>query len=355
MPPEILSRRAAPPHGWRRFELAAFAAGTALLVWLLARVGPAELARNLSAVGWGFVAVLGLQAVAFLLNTLSWAFQLPPDREVPLSALAPMLVAGEAVNAVSPVGFVGGELVRVSLLRRRLPAGEAVAAVARAAMAQFAGQVLFILLGLPVAVHLVLSPEVRASLDFAGAAAGLLLAVVLALAFSKGGLRAAGRALEHFGALRRLAARVPESAREAGRRGLEALRRHPSRFLASALLSFGAWQVGVAETLLVLRWLGRPVSFGLAVAIEVLAVAIEGALFFVPAKMGTQEGGRVLIFLALGLDPALGLALGLVRRARDLAWAVPGLAVLGAFRRSAPPVLPWPAAPVTRGGRPLPD
>ena len=65
-----------------------------------------------------------------------------------------------------------------------------------------------------------------------------------------------------------------------------------------------------------------------AVTIEVLSVAIDALLFFVPAKAGTQEGGKVLIFHLLGLDPAKGLALGIVRRLRELSWSMVGLIVL---------------------------
>ena len=39
----------------------------------------------------------------------------------------------------------------------------------------------------------------------------------------------------------------------------------------------------------------------------------------------------MLVFLAAGLDPADGLALGLARRVRELIWAGVGLALLGHF------------------------
>jgi hypothetical protein len=55
-------------------------------------------------------------------------------------------------------------------------------------------------------------------------------------------------------------------------------------------------------------------------------VTIDGILFFVPAKAGTQEGGKMLIFSLLGLDPAKGLSLAIARRIRELTWA--GIALL---------------------------
>lgn len=53
---------------------------------------------------------------------------------------------------------------------------------------------------------------------------------------------------------------------------------------------------------------------------------IDGMLFFVPAKVGTQE---VIVFAALGLNPARGLTVGIVRRTRQLTYAGLGLIALG--------------------------
>ena len=318
---------------WRHLEAAFFAAGAALLVGLLVRLGPGLLARDLSAVGPGFLLVLALQTVPVLLNSLSWRLLLPPGSGVPLRSLAPMLLAGEALNTVSPVGFIGGELVRVGLLRRRIGTDAAAGAVGLAAMTQFAGQALFVLAGLPAALLLLSPGPVRTGIGIAAAAIGGLLTGVLLLASSPARLARARGWLLRLPGLARVEGRIPPRVREAGARALASVRSRPGAFALSIAASFAAWSIGVVETLLVLSLLGHPAAPALAIAIETMAVVIEGVLFFVPAKMGTQEGGRVLIFILLGLPPSLGLALGLVRRAKELVWAVPGLTILGLRRR----------------------
>jgi hypothetical protein len=80
---------------------------------------------------------------------------------------------------------------------------------------------------------------------------------------------------------------------------------------------------------LILAWLGGPVDWQTALALETGSVLIDGILFFVPAKVGTQEGGKVLLFAVLGLNPARGLTVGVVRRIRELTYAGLGLAALG--------------------------
>jgi putative membrane protein len=79
------------------------------------------------------------------------------------------------------------------------------------------------------------------------------------------------------------------------------------------------------EIWLALRFLGARVTFTEAVVIESLIQAVSSAAFFVPSALGVQEGGFILIGGALGLDPAICLALAGARRIRDLLIFVPGL------------------------------
>jgi glycosyltransferase 2 family protein len=307
-------------------------------------------------VGWGFLIVVALQAAPLVMNTRSWALVLPPGHPVSPRVLAPMLLCGEAVNAVSPVSVVGGELVRVSLLRRYVPTAEAIGAVSLAAMTQFTAQVLFVLAGFPTTMTLLRRADLRTALLAFAAGLALFLAAVLIVPFSTRRVASLGRAIGRFDPLRRLVERAPRTLHDSLGVIVGAIQSRPAAFAGSAAWAFAAWLVGVVETLLILRLLGRPVGLGRAIAIETLALVLDCLLFFVPARMGTQEGGRVLIFLVLGLDPAAGLAAACVRRVRELVWAIPGLVLLGRLQRGpgAPAVLRR-VEGVTRGERLLPD
>jgi uncharacterized protein (TIRG00374 family) len=312
----------------RRLERACFVAGLLLLGWLVWRIGLDRIGHNLAEIGWGFVPIVAFSTVPLFLNALSWFRVLPEGSGVSLGAVGRMLLAGEAINAVSPVGVVGGEIVRASLLSARLPTEEAAACVAMAAMAQFFAQVVFVVTGLPFAFALVADAAVRRGLLLVS---GILLALsvaVLVLAASRSVRRRASSALARIRGVRALVS-LPDRWRAAGRKSLATLRARPARFSVAVMASLLAWQAGAVETWMILRFLRAPVGARQAYAIEVLAVVIEGALFFVPAKIGTQEGGKVLIFLGAGLDVAKGFMLGFVRRIRELCWAAVGFGILG--------------------------
>jgi uncharacterized protein (TIRG00374 family) len=311
-------------------------AGVSVLLWLLYRIGLVSLLRSLSELGWGFLLVFALHSLSIAFNSASWRAVLPwENRGMPWTSLAPLRVAGDAVNTVAPTALVGGELVRVSLLSRSLPVEAAAVSVTLAAMSQCLGQIVFIVSGISIAMTFVQGRALRLGIAlFAVALVALFFGI---LAFAKWGLSLLGRGLDRLGWFRAWSASGGKRWRALIGETVAALRDDPAALARSVAAAFLAWQAGVVETFVILLLLKAPVGWRQAFSIEVLAVAIEGVFFFVPAKVGAQEGGKVLIFLMMGLDPAEGLALGLVRRLRELAWAIVGLGVLAYFQRRGRP------------------
>ena len=285
--------------------------------------------------GWGFALIFALQAPAVLANALAWQRMLPPEHRavVPFSFLAAAMISGDAVNAVTPTAVVAGSLVRVGLLRRRVPTATAVGATALGAMTQFAAQVLFVLTGIPMVLGLTADQGLRTGLVLLFAVLCLGLGLLLALVWSPGFWRMLQGAMDRIALWRRFRARREEGVAALDEATLGTLRRRPRDFLLGIALYYAGWLIGVVEARLILWLLRVPVTWRQAFSIEALSVAIEAALFFVPAKMGTQEGGKYVIFAALRLDPAKGFALGFVRRLRELAWSAVGLSLYGFLQK----------------------
>ena len=112
-----------------------------------------------------------------------------------------------------------------------------------------------------------------------------------------------------------------------GDRLLAFLRTHPRRVALSTLLFALGYAWGVFEAFWICHFLMMPVPVLIAVAIEVLSVTVDGILFMIPAKIGTQEGGKAAIFAALGLSSSAGFAFGVLRHVRELVWAALGLLI----------------------------
>jgi uncharacterized membrane protein YbhN (UPF0104 family) len=260
---------------------------------------------------------------------------------VPFRLLLRARLAGEAVSLATPTLSVGGDPLKAYLLRDRLPLVAGVASVIADKTTVVSGQVLFLLLGL-VAAHLVVPPPGRVLPVMTGLLVVEVLAVGgFALVQASGALGGGGRLLGRLG--RRFGprfgmldgGRLAQGLGDLDRALAELYRRRKRRLAASAGVHAVAGATGGLEIWLVLSLLGTPPPLGIALIVEAFASGVKFASFMVPASLGALEGGYVVFFEAFGMGATAGLSYVLVRRLREIAWAVVGFLVLGVRGRAA--------------------
>jgi hypothetical protein len=284
------------------------------LIVLLWRIDLHTVALALFQVGWGMVLVLSQEIVAHVLNASGWRFAF--TREIAarfsLGELVRLRVAGDAINYLTPTATIGGEVARAAMLSEACGADDRAVSVIIAKATQTLAQAFFITAGLTVlATEWIATGPSRSLLAWA-IGGGLLTAVLVGhrVMARGGGWAAAWR-------------------RAFGPRLMEFLRNHPGRVALSTLMFALAYAWGAFEAYWICRFLLMPVPALTAFTIEVLSITIDGILFMVPAKIGTQEGGKVAVFAVLGLPPSVGFAFGFVRHVRELVWAALGIFLYG--------------------------
>jgi hypothetical protein len=103
------------------------------------------------------------------------------------------------------------------------------------------------------------------------------------------------------------------------------------RFHQPALVARMFWidvacQVLIAFEVAVVLWsLHLPIRFFTVVAIDGVTRALKLLSGWIPARLGSDEGGAISAFALTGFSPVLGLSLALTRRVRDLLWALIGI------------------------------
>jgi hypothetical protein len=283
-------------------------------------------------VGWGIVPVMALAIVPPFLNGAGWRLSFTPEdaRSYRVTELWKLWLAMDGVNYLVPTGTVAGEVARASMLGGGLPPEVRTASVLISRFGQTVAQLTFVLVGL---VFLVSGLSSMQRYGWVTTAAVGLLVVVAA---------GAGAYLLFAGRLIRPGDGAPavEVAADGWLKRMPAgLRlyfgRERGRFAASVGLFAVAYAWNSVEAWWICRLIGVPVTLRSVLTIEVLSVAIDGILFFVPAKIGTQEGGKIAVFSLLGLPARFGLAFGIVRHVREVLWAVTGLLIYGARRRAS--------------------
>jgi putative membrane protein len=298
-------------------------AGGVLFLFLLIREGAGQVGAAIARAGWGLLAIMFYHLLQTLSDAAGWLVLIPKEHKIPLVKGFFLHWMGESINNLLPTGRVGGDIVmtRIAALWG-IPLRTSTAAM-----------IVDITIGIVTKVLYIV------------AACGLLIVVTgrtdlarpAVVAVITGTLAAAGfYSVQRLGMFRWSAILASRLARSSGWdslvQGAEALDQaignvyaHRGGVAGCTFFWILSWLIASGEIWFVLWALGSPSSLVTAVILESAALAIRGAAFLVPAAVGVQEGGLMLLGNLLGIPGEIALALSLIRRMRELALGIPGL------------------------------
>jgi putative membrane protein len=305
-------------------------AGVLLFVGVLVSQGLPAIAATLAHAGWGLLLVAAYHLLPLVLDAMAICvlFQPGTSRAPMRDALLARWV-GESANSLMPAGQLGGPVLMARhLAQRGMRMADAAAAITVSTTLQTVAQVAFALVGV------VLLGAQAGHLSQHSLRVSALIASAFLAAQVGGFYFLQRRGL--FGKLMRTFTRF------SGKRDWSLIMSHADAIDSavqrtylrgrpvslSFMLSLIGWLVGTGEVYLIAWLLGTPVSWSDSLVLESLGQAIRGAGFAVPAALGVQEGGYLLLAPLAGLSPSAALALSLAKRARELLLGLPGLLYL---------------------------
>ena len=311
------------PHRPPLFGTLAWLVGLGLIAVLIAANDVDQVRAAVALAGWS-IGLIGLAHLGTVFaDTLGWRALLSPAQQPPLRSMVIKRWIGSSINSLLPVAQVGGEFVRARLLARAgISAPVAGASVVVDVTTGLVTQVAFVLLG--IGLYLELRGGAFWLLQ---AGAGIATFGLLLLGF---GL------LQRRGLFLRLARLFERTTWGRAWQGLvggaaaldrEIVARYDDRprLAICAAWRLLGWLWGSAEIWLAFWLLGHPIGLAEAVILESLGQTMRSVGFMLPGGLGAQEGGIVAGGLILGIGPDLALAIALIKRARELAYGVPGL------------------------------
>jgi len=312
----------------RRFQAILLAVGLIAAVAVIGVYGFSDISAALASAGWGILWIVLFHFIPLAADMLGWA-RLFDDRERPPTG--PLYLArwvSESVNNLLPVAQVGGEVVRARLVQRRgCPGDHAGATVIVDLTMGLFTQIFFAVAGLTMLVALIgFNGQVGAIVT--GIAIFSALIIGFFFAQRAGLIGQAGNAAAWVGRVVKtdsLLAIVGNTQRLDA--ALHAIYRRRDRLVQCAALRMASWVLGAFEVWLGMTVLGHPIGAAEAIVIQSLAMAIRSAAFAIPAGLGAQEGGFLIVGTLLGLPPEAALALALLRRVREILFGLPGLAI----------------------------
>ena len=294
--------------------------GFLLLLFLFLRLDPAVVWDSLGRVGW---AGFGLVLAAGLVLTACLATGLYPllSGDASLKLIFAARQVRDSAGDILPFTQIGGMAfgVRVLVLGGIAPA-RAIATGMVDVTTELIAQSLFILLGIALAAPAIAAdPGLGPYLGWLVGFSALFAAAIFGFAL----LQLGGSHL----AEKWLAPRGLGAGAASFRAALHHLYRQRSRIALSVVLHLLGWCVSGLWLWVVCRALGKPLTPMSAIAIQSLLEGLRSALVFIPAAVGIQEAGYAALVPLFGLAPETGLAISILRRARDIVIGVPVLLI----------------------------
>jgi hypothetical protein len=292
----------------RAFVAGVAVIGTALFAYSIKALGLAGIREAFVRMGWGFCAILLLSGAREALRTVAWTHTVEGPVRLSFPDAFRARLAGEALNALLPMGMLVGEPVKAEHVGHRLPFATAFSALvvelafySTSLLLLFSAGVvalfplsaaLFIVMTAPLIVPLVRNRNRRPSQDDV---ANVITRVVERL-------RRLGDPVFRFASL------------------------NPGRTRRLVALEAAFQLLAVAEVYLTLALITpRHVAWTSALLLETVSRAVTIVFKMLPMRIGVDEAGSAVFADRLGLGSATGITLALVRRTRLLFWSAVGI------------------------------
>jgi hypothetical protein len=325
-----------PKHRYRAILLGF---GWALFIYLLVRLGAAQITSLLLGVGWYFGLIAAIYAGHQLIRGLAYWKCVAASERSSYWEIVRIRLSGEAIQFLTSTGPFLAEPSKVWLLRKRgLSTKHAVAATVSEYLIYTLTSTAFATAGL---TYLLTSfelsrPAAVTAKVLIGAMGAFLLAALYAIVFR----------IYLIGAIIKGASRLPwigkhvrlkeNDVRDTEDLLFVVLRDRPLRFLLIVAFEFAAQALLVLELFVLLRTTGKPFSVLQPFLIEAATKLVGLAFFFIPGQVGAAEGTYAFIFKTVGLPASAGFALAVARRLRSLLVAGAGLAITPIWKEAPP-------------------
>jgi Lysylphosphatidylglycerol synthase TM region len=302
--------------------------GIVLFAWFVREAGAVEIWNKVRQVGWGLPIIIAIAGLRFGARAVAWSVCIEAPYALPVTEAFAGVVCGDAFGNLTPLGPIVGEPAKAAYVRRTVPLGPALTALAIenliytiSVVAMIAAAMIALIFYFPLPAALVETSEI-----LIGAIVGGLLIALLVLwrrptliSSTLGKLIPSGSPMHtRVDAIRAIEEQI---------HGFAIRRRGAAITVAVAELVFHA--LGVLEVY-VTWWMmmGTPPSVLIAFVLEGANRLVTVVFKIVPLRLGVDETSTGGFTQLLGYGIAPGATLAIIRKARVLFWILIGTTLL---------------------------
>ena len=314
-----------------------FVIGFIILGFMIYKTGLDVIWSNIKLTGWWFLPIIGIWAVVYLINTVSFHTIIrdgsPEAKSISFLKTYKLTVSGYAINLITPFGLLGGEPYKIIELQPILGIQKATSSVLLYMMMHFVSHFIFWMISIPLLFLIVpnVAVSIRIVLAIAGAASLLLLWWSFTV-YSKGFI---SKALSIAGKMplvgKKMKAYKEKHLEKIGQMDTliaDLYKNRKKDFWASLSLELLSRYVLCTEVVFMMYAIGVPITFGQSVIVESIQSMVGNLFFFMPMQLGAREGGFLIVFGLLSLPAVHAVYVGLCIRVRELVWTLIGLGLM---------------------------
>jgi hypothetical protein len=306
--------------------------GLILFAYFVSRAGVGEIVARIQRLGAGFILILAVSSIRYIVRALAWIRCIEPSYRLPFRTAFAARLMGDALGNIIPfVSVAVSEPSKAVFVKDRVPLMVGLSGLAIENIFYALSVVLFIFTG---TATLLLTFSLPKPLRYASIGALIVTLMILPLicliirrqtrflSGAVGYLGDRGVARKFMGKLKPRAQSLEERIY-----GFYATSRRS--FILIFALDMCFHLAGVLEVFITLSFIS-PIaptlmqSFILESVNRIISVTFK----FIPLRAGVDEGGTGSVSKVLGFAKDVGVTLAIVRKGRDIFWAAIGLLLI---------------------------
>lgn len=325
----------------RWLRILCFAIGTSLLIYFMHALGWPTIAHYLTKIGWAWPPLLLISLSWYIFNCLAWEqFLINRRDKLSFAKLFRIKIAGETINTVTPVSWIGGDPLRIALMRPFLETTHGAASVILDRTIHSLTAVVLMGIGLAIALFVLPLPD-SLSWGLFGVMVAMTLTLLAIMRHQHRGILGSLLFLLDRTGLGRW---VNDMQRGKVISTDEQIRHfyhmRKWRFGLAMVYHLSGRLLGIFEIYMIATLLNAPLSFLNAYFLAMLTALINFIFVVIPGGLGVMEGAYGGMFHLISLDPAAGIAVQLVRRIRTFFWIGMGFAIMSFTLERSPSSIP---------------
>lgn len=298
--------------------------GLGIFFAILFNIGIENVINQILELRWTLAIIVIIVGVSYVGNALAWRLILGPKYSINFFELLRIQIAGETLSTIAPAGFIGGDPLRIYLLKRYVPWDQGAASVIIGRTINIMSTVLMIIGGAFTALlyQYTLSTNILYALCFV-----IFLAttsVCLLIIMQRNGILVKlANALQRF-KIYNFSPSVFAKIVNIDAIILEFYSKHPREFWFALLYNCVGRILSIVETYLLGSQLNSNFGLSEAIILSALAPTINLLFSFIPGAMGVMEGAFGFALQLFKMPSSVGLTIQIAKRIRSAIWILIG-------------------------------